>query len=255
MRWHFRGANSNKERRKIWIWMTMERQELALTKLREIIDGNLIGIGQRLPTERKLAEQFGVGRRTVRRALDHLEQEGRIRRRQGQGTFISDSEPVRQETAAEAGGEAGFGEFLEHASPVEFMEVRLTVEPMLAQFAALRASKCDIEKLNALAEDTRTANSADQYERADAEFHRRVAVAAKNGLFLSFFDALVAMRSDISWQQLGENNRCFKQQESYASHHLEIADAIAERDGARARDLMFKHLSDIQERFLQRTYT
>ncbi len=229
----------------------MERQELALTKLREIIDGNLIEVGQRLPTERKLAEQFGVGRRTVRRALDHLEQEGRIRRRQGQGTFISDSEPASLEIVAEP----GFGEFLEHASPIEFMEVRLTVEPMLAQFAALRASKCDIEKLNALAEDTRTANSADQYERADAEFHRRVAVAAKNGLFLSFFDALVSMRSDISWQQLGENNRCYKQQASYASHHLEIADAIAERDGGRARDLMFKHLSDIQERFLQRTYT
>lgn len=229
----------------------MERQEIALTKLREIIDGNLIEIGQRLPTERKLAEQFGVGRRTVRRALDLLEQEGRVRRRQGQGTFVSGRDLIGNDLAEES----GFSLYLENASPVEFMEVRLTVEPILAQFAALRASKCDLEKLNALAEKTRTASSADQYESADTEFHRRVAVAAKNGLFLSFFDALVTMRSDISWQQLGENNRCFKQQATYADHHQAIADAITAREGGRARDLMFKHLSDIQKRFLQRTYT
>lgn len=228
----------------------MERQEFALTKLREIIDGNLIEIGQRLPTERKLAEQLGIGRRTVRRALDLLEQEGRIRRRQGQGTFVSSPEPARRESVV--GHE--FGAFLEDASPVEFMEARLTVEPILAQLAAVRASKCDIEKLKALAEETRTATSASDYERADTEFHRRVAAAAKNDIFLSFFDALVSMRSDISWQQLGENNRCFKQQATYASHHLEIANAIAAREGVQARSLMFNHLNDIQERFLQRTY-
>lgn len=228
----------------------MERQEFALAKLREIIDGNLIEMGQRLPTERKLAEQFGVGRRTVRHALDLLEQEGRISRRQGQGTFISAPEPARQDPVVVPGS----GVFLEHANPIEFMEVRLTVEPILSQLAALRASQCDIEKLKALAEETRTASSAGDYERADAKFHHCVAVTAKNSIFLSFFDALVSMRSDISWRQLGENNRCFKQQATYATHHQEIADAIAAREGARARDLMFRHLSDIQERFLQRTY-
>jgi DNA-binding FadR family transcriptional regulator len=228
----------------------MERQEFALTKLREIVDGNLIKTGQRLPTERKLAEQFGVGRRTVRRALDLLEQEGRISRRQGQGTFISSPEPATQGVVEEH----GLGAFLEHANPIEFMEARLTVEPILAQFAALRASKCVIEKLHILAEETRMANSADDYERADAQFHRCIAAAAKNSIFLSFFDALVSMRSDISWQQLGENNRCYKQQATYATHHRDIAEAIAAREGARARDLMYRHLSDIQERFLQRAY-
>jgi len=228
----------------------MERQEYALTKLREIIDSQAIQAGERLPTERKLAEQFGVGRRTVRRALDLLEQEGRIKRRQGQGTFVDGPDSLGQDIT----GILGAAPFMENASPVEVMEARLTVEPMLAQLAAMRASKCDIEKLSALAEETRVTKCAAQYERADTDFHRRVVCAAKNSLFLSFFDALVSMRDDISWHQLGENNRCFKQQANYAHHHREIADAIAARDGLRARDLMFEHLSDIQTRFLQRTY-
>lgn len=44
----------------------------------------------RLPTERELAERFGVTRMTVRRALDRLEQERRVYRVQGAGTFVSD---------------------------------------------------------------------------------------------------------------------------------------------------------------------
>src|SRR3546814_10399058 len=69
---------------------------LALERLRGIVD-QLEQEGRRqLPTERELAEQIGVGRRAVRRALEVLEAEGRIWRRQGAGTFIG-AEPHRAE--------------------------------------------------------------------------------------------------------------------------------------------------------------
>ena len=44
----------------------------------------------KMPTERDLAEQFGVTRLTVRRALDQLDHEGRVYRTQGAGTFVSE---------------------------------------------------------------------------------------------------------------------------------------------------------------------
>lgn len=44
--------------------------------------------GFRLPTERELAEEYGVSRGTVRKALDVLEQRGQVYRRQGRGTFV-----------------------------------------------------------------------------------------------------------------------------------------------------------------------
>ncbi|MEE8301902.1 MAG: FCD domain-containing protein [Candidatus Tectomicrobia bacterium] len=231
----------------------MERKQYTLTKLRELIGGFDQESGVQLPTERALAERFSVGRRTVRRALDMLEDEGLIQRRQGQGTFISPVANAPFPTGLEF-DTSGFGSIVQNTNPIEFMEVRLTVEPLLARLAAMRASRYDINNLNALAEQTRTAKSAEDYERADSEFHHRVAMSAKNSLFLSFFEVLIGMRSEMSWQQLGENNRCFKQQACYATHHQKIANAIAARDSVLSYDLMLEHLSDIQKRFMQHSY-
>ena len=60
----------------------------ALEQLRGLINQHESTPGTPLPTERELSETLGVGRREVRRALDVLEEEGRIWRKQGKGTFI-----------------------------------------------------------------------------------------------------------------------------------------------------------------------
>jgi GntR family transcriptional regulator len=59
------------------------------TYLLGLIDDQLKPHDQ-LPTERELAESFGVTRLTVRRALDQLGYEGRVYRTQGAGTFVSE---------------------------------------------------------------------------------------------------------------------------------------------------------------------
>lgn len=66
----------------------------ALEQLRGLINQHESTPGTPLPTERELSETLGVGRREVRRALDVLEEEGRIWRKQGKGTFIGPSAPV-----------------------------------------------------------------------------------------------------------------------------------------------------------------
>ena len=48
----------------------------------------------------------------------------------------------------------------EHTNPIEVMEVRLAIEPVMARLASLRSSRCDVEKLARLAEETRTANDS-----------------------------------------------------------------------------------------------
>ena len=66
----------------------MERTDQTLTKLRQMIASGSFDDEGRMPPERALAEELGVGRRSLRRALDILEQEGRISRHQGRGTFV-----------------------------------------------------------------------------------------------------------------------------------------------------------------------
>jgi len=66
----------------------------ALEQLRALIHTHESTPGISLPTERELSERLGVGRREIRRALDVLEEEGRIWRKQGKGTFIGPAAPV-----------------------------------------------------------------------------------------------------------------------------------------------------------------
>ncbi len=57
--------------------------------LRDAIADNRLAADETLPPERDLAEEFGVSRITVRRALETLVEEGLLTRRQGAGTFVT----------------------------------------------------------------------------------------------------------------------------------------------------------------------
>lgn len=59
--------------------------------LRRRIEQGQMRSGDRLPTERDLAQRYQVSRMTVRQALDRLERDGSIMRRQGAGTFVTEA--------------------------------------------------------------------------------------------------------------------------------------------------------------------
>src|SRR5271156_2979270 len=84
----------------------MDQNDQALNKVRGFIERQNIALDGRIPPERTLASELGMGRRLVRRALDVLEQEGRIHRHQGRGTFVDIRAAAHLATpsAAAAGG-------------------------------------------------------------------------------------------------------------------------------------------------------
>jgi DNA-binding FadR family transcriptional regulator len=219
----------------------------TVARLHDFIANDDLGEAGRLPPERELAESLGVSRRTLRRALQVLEDEGRIWRRQGAGTFVG------AHRRPEVSPDDLFRRAIELTNPVEVLEVRLAVEPMLARLAALRASRADIEKLYELAEATRTAATEKDYERADAAFHRRVALGARNALFTAVLDAVVAAIEDASWHGVRENAHCSKQKDVNATFHRQIADAISLRNCDQAESLMYAHLSRVQSSLLAAT--
>ena len=227
----------------------MEAYEQTAAKLRQLISDGGIGEDGRIPPERILASELGVGRRSLRRALEILESEGRISRQQGRGTFVQ-AAPF----AAAASPEA-LDNILEHTNPQEVIELRLATEPVIARLAALRASQCDIKKLQRLAAETRAAAGAETYEQADQAFHRAIVEASRNALFLAVFDAIGASRRDEAWRRMGENAHCFKRQAVHADFHAEIVAAIAARDGERAQSAMYRHLSDIQQHILRHAFS
>ncbi len=232
----------------------LQHADHTLSKLRQMIANGSLGAGGRIPPERTLANEMGVGRRSLRRALEILEQEGQITRHQGRGTFVQ-SRPAAAPIALRARDDIAvaaaisaipFDRILEFTNPLEVIEVRLAVEPVIARLAALRASQADIRRLQGLVEETRRATDPAVYEKADERFHRAVAEAARNALFLSLFDALSASRRDATWRRLSENAHCFKRQSVHSASHQEIYEAIAARNSERAYECMYKHLRDVQ---------
>lgn len=243
----------------------LQHSDQTLLKLRQLIASGGLGADGRMPPERALANEMGVGRRSLRRALEILEREGEITRHQGRGTFIlgkngngkNGHDAPRSNGAAQASALAGahlnaqlaaipFDRILEFTNPLEVIEVRLAIEPVVARLAALRASQADIRRLEGLVAATKDAADPLIYEKADEQFHRAVAEMARNALFLSLFDILSASRRDATWRRLSENAHCFKRQSVHSASHQEIFEAIAARNSEKAFECMHRHLSDVQ---------
>lgn len=196
---------------------------------REFTDG-------RIPPERELALSLSVGRRALRRALDVLESEGLIWRRQGHGTFIG-LPPLP------SAGEARV--LAQHTSPREMMEVRLELEPILARYCASRATGAEVSAMRRAAQKAAEAATAGEYETWDGAFHRRIAECAGNKLFLAMFDTIMAVRRETGWSKLRERTFARDRLPDLAAEHEDIIAAIEGRDAAAADAAMSRHLGQV----------
>jgi DNA-binding FadR family transcriptional regulator len=218
-----------------------ENSSLALERLRLMLRDIPATGDTRLPTERQLAESLGIGRRSVRRALEVLEAEGLVWRRQGAGTFAG-PRPETLETPREL--EANFS---------EVMEVRLRLEPQLAQLAALRASGQDILRMRDILVRLDAAEDSDERELWDSALHREIARAAGNRFFLMIFDSMDRARHEDTWRALRERARNSANLAMTMRQHREIVDAIAAHDPVRAGAEMRVHLMAVHDGILRLT--
>jgi DNA-binding FadR family transcriptional regulator len=222
-----------------------DSSDFALRQMRALLDERAgLDHDRQLPPERALAAQLGVGRRTLRRALEVLEAEGHIWRHQGKGTFIG-PRPSR--------GEVSLVELSRRTNPLEVMEARLEIEPALARLAALRASNGDIERLKHLAQKTESFADGDSDSRElwDGAFHRAIAEAAGNSLLFAFVDVVDRIRQDPTWRRLREQARAPAGQRGYVAQHHRVVAAIAARDAGEAETAMRDHLEAVRASVLR----
>lgn len=211
----------------------LDNSVLALERLRAVTAR--CAAGERLQGERELAASLGVGRRAVRRALDVLEAEGLLWRRQGSGTYVGAQPP---QTAAAA-------DLARRSNPLEVLEARLNLEPALARLAALRASPQQVERMRALASRIAAADDADGRELWDGALHRAIAQASGNALLLAAFEMLDGVRRDPLWRAVREQARSRASAALYAGQHERIVGAVAARDPGGAEAAMREHLATL----------
>ena len=216
----------------------------CLERLRALLEPGQLGADGRLPTERALCEMFGVGRRAVRRALEVLEAEGHIWRRQGAGTFVG---------PAPVSGHWSFDMLTADSNFMEVMEVRLCLEPPLAQLAAMRATEADVARLRDLLVKVDRSHDSDGRELWDAAFHRCIAESAGNKLYVAVFELVDRVRQNPAWVNIREKARSKAHLTLYSAQHQAIIDAIAARNPVAAGEAMRRHLLMLQENLVRQT--
>ncbi|MGO4388351.1 FadR/GntR family transcriptional regulator [Microvirga sp. 2YAF29] len=219
-----------------------DSSSVALERLRALLEEGSFSQDQRLPSERSLAAEIGIGRRALRRALEVLEAEGRIWRHQGKGTFVG-SRPVQHQSSLD--------ELSKRTHPLEIMDVRLAIEPALARLAALHATNGDIERLDRLADKTAITVDADSRELWDSALHRAIAEAAGNSLLLAIFGMVDQIRQDVTWRLMRERARSEERQRIYVNQHRQVVSAIAQRNGHAAELAMREHLEFVRDNLVR----
>ena len=148
----------------------------------EIIKSEDLEVGERLPSESRLAEMFGVSRAIVREALVRLASDGITEARRGAGSFVK-SRPSERLTA--------FMPLSELPTTLGSYEVRFVLEAEAARLAATRRTAAEMahvdEGLVRLREALLSSESA---HVEDMDLHRRIAEATGNPAFVVAFDAL-----------------------------------------------------------------
>ncbi|MBM7066033.1 FadR/GntR family transcriptional regulator [Actibacterium sp. 188UL27-1] len=203
-------------------------------KILALIDTEATGDDGKLPPERDLAERFNTGRRHIRQALNSLEADGLVWRKQGKGTFIGQPTDPTGDLAARITGET---------NALEVMEARLCIEPELAALCATRMAPDEVTRLRHLAQRQFEAADPQATELWDGAFHRLIAQCARNRPLLTAFALLDKIRSNPQWVSIRARGRTTASLAVTHSEHMTIVEAITARHPDSARHAMRDHLA------------
>ncbi|BDA83334.1 GntR family transcriptional regulator [Aureimonas sp. SA4125] len=209
----------------------------ALDRLRDFLAEAALGDDGRLPPERELADQLGLTRASLRKALTTLQSEGVLWRHVGKGTFAG-NRPI--DTACDVAAMA------RRTNPIEMMNARISFEPEIARVAALNATPAILSEMRQCMARAVDAPDWRQYEHWDNRLHRSIAEATQNSLLVGLLDTLNAVRREVNWGRLrADPKRPPVDHHSFAEHR-EIVEAIANRDTTGAAAAMRRHLQSVE---------
>jgi GntR family transcriptional repressor for pyruvate dehydrogenase complex len=216
-------------RNKVYEEVAKQIENLILHKLKP---------GDKLPSERELADMLHVSRSSIRDAIRGLELTGLVEPRQGSGTIVREISPDAQVNP--------FAQALKRRQELvsELLDFRKMLEPPLAARAATHASPDEVLEMEEILR--RQENKQKKGEPAvaeDAEFHYSIALASDNSVVLKVIDILMDLLRDTRARSLQVADRS---QRSLDGHRRILA-AIKQHDSEAAKAAMRRHIEDVEE--------
>jgi len=217
----------------------------VISQLTSAIQLGELRLGDRLPSERTLAEEFGVSRATVRKASQVLANAAVLEVRSGRGpnsgTYVrSDVAPANLASTADELP-------LEEIAGV--LEARRVLEPRVAQLAGFLATPDDLAELERIIEAQReVADDTTSVRGLDASFHLAIARATHNATLVALMQTL-QQRLRLARHPLPLADEA----QLTIEVHERTAHAIATRDPDLIEVTMLEHLSFLEEAWRQQT--
>jgi DNA-binding FadR family transcriptional regulator len=209
------------------------------------IERGTYAVGQRLPSERDLAQKFRVSRTTIREAMIALELDGLVDVRTGSGVYVTHKSPPEGSHGSRDVG------------PFELLEARRAIEGEACAMAASRITNEQLAQLTQLVKEMRDENkrSVESSEDADRRFHELIATATENSGMIAavqmLWDARVRSPQNRSMsakvRALGIKPRI--------DEHVAILNALKKHDATAARTAMRDHLTRVLEATFEATET
>jgi len=219
---------------------TTARDDAVLKALAGFVSREALKVGEKLPTERILADQLRVSRNTVREALTRWEGLGLVERRQGSGTYLKAavSPDMLHMPLTLAGGN-------DFAGLMRTLEIRRALEAEAAALCAERADKADIAAIRIKLDVMEDAfhSRAGMSSEEDWEFHQSVYRASGNPLFEQIIAAMHELFHRFWEHPLGVRDF------GHASfpYHRTIYERIVARDAEGARAEALKLIATVED--------
>ena len=217
--------------------MPIKRERLSdqvILEVKKIIHEKGYTPGDRFYSEGELVNMFTVSRSSIREAIRSLEVSGVLTVQQGKGIFIAD--PHREEHHA-------FAQWLQknETSLEEHFEMRLIIDPKAAGYAARKADKTDIRKLEDICDEFRQMvgnGSVIEMIKLDEQFHLQLAKSTKNRTLYMIMKTMTESLPEGWISSLNIPGRI----EKSVYEHQSIVEAIKLRDAELAEQRMESHL-------------
>ncbi|MCO1657688.1 FadR/GntR family transcriptional regulator [Pseudonocardia humida] len=208
------------------------RPEVIEDRIRQLIDSGELPAGELLPNEHELARRFGVGRTSVRAALQRLQLGGLVDVERGRGWLVVARSPTEAEDSPTD------EERDRRFELAQLAEVRLALETTATGLAAHNATREELGRIIDADEAHRRARDADEMLETDERFHALIVDAAHNRILRDMYAMLIP--------ELREFRRgCFADgtagKQSSDGHGL-VVQFLKNRDEAGARTAMASHV-------------
>jgi GntR family transcriptional repressor for pyruvate dehydrogenase complex len=216
--------------------------EEIVGQIKKMMENSHLKPGDKLPPERDLAEMFGVGRSSIREALQALQAMGIVGRKQGTGSYLTDG-------ATQALNWFNTRLIVEKFTIKELAQARKLIEVQIAAHAAEIATRKNIaamELAHARFVKFSASNLSEKTIFLDYAFHKTVAEGTQNRFVLEMLDMLRDILISANFSVLTQEKVL-----RAISYHERILGAIKAHNPEAAKQAMTEHLSNFEEYMIQ----